>query len=158
MTIRKNWSLDRDTVNSDEVNALLEKFEWDLFPATYANYGRVPKLPGIYIFRATKNINLSKKELSTIVYVGISENDVSVRYYDHRTKPWFDDGWKCFKSNFTFSAWFPDKEFLDKFESKYELKKELERLETCIIDAFGPIVNDKRSHTTKTLKSKLKKA
>ena len=110
MAIRKNWSLDRDTVNSDEINALLEKFEWDLFPATYANYDNVPNLPGIYIFRAIKNINLSKNELSTIVYVGISESDVSLRYYDHRTKPWFDDGWRCFRSKFTYSAWFPDKE------------------------------------------------
>jgi len=156
MAIRKGWTLNKDKINYQEINSLLNEFEWDMFPATYANFESVPKLPGIYIFRAIKKINSSKNELSTPVYIGISEKDVSVRYYEHRSKPWFDDGWKCFGNNFTYSAWFPDQTFIEKHDSRYDLKRELERLETILIEAFGPIVNDKVSYTSKGLKSKLK--
>ena len=47
MAIRKGWSLEKDTISSKELDSLLDKFEWDMFPATYANYELVPKLPGI---------------------------------------------------------------------------------------------------------------
>ena len=156
MAIRKGWSLERDTISSKELDSLLAQFEWDMFPATYSNYELVPKLPGIYIFRAIKNISSSKSVLSTPVYIGIAEKSVATRYYIHRSTPWFADGWKCFGNNFTYSAWFPDKNFIDQFPDKYDLKRELERLETVLIESFGPIVNDKVSFTSKGVKSKLK--
>lgn len=156
MGIRKGWSLEKDTISSKELDNLLDQFEWDMFPATYANYQLVPEQAGIYIFRAVKNINSSRSELSTPVYIGISEKDISTRYYVHRSTPWFADGWKCFGNNFTYSAWFPDKTFINQFADKYDLKRELERLETMLIEAFGPIVNDKVSRTSKGVKSKLK--
>ena len=48
------------------------------------------------------------------------------------------------------------KNFIGQFTDVYDLKRELERLETMLIEAFGPIVNDKVSFTSKGVKSKLK--
>ena len=60
MAIRKGWSFEKDTISSKELDSLPVQFEWDMFPATYSNYELVPKLPGIYIFRAIKISVLQK--------------------------------------------------------------------------------------------------
>lgn len=141
MAIRKGWSIDPIEINTPELNDLLNKIEWNNFPASYNNLDRVPKLPGIYIFSAIKKIDSFGKEksLETPIYIGISTHSIYSRYKDHRTKPWFDKCYKSFHNNFSYSFVTTENEDLDRIA--------LEKLETILINAFGPVVNDKRSYT-----------
>ena len=141
MAIEKGWSTDSTIMSSDLLSELLEKFEWDVFPATYNNYDRAPREAGIYIFSGIKNINLENttKTLSTPIYIGISDYDMSVRYFDHRSKPWFNDGNKCFGRNFTYSFYIVDPREVS--------KRKLEEWETYLMKAFGPQINKQYSYS-----------
>ena len=62
---------------------------------------------------------------------------MSVRYHEHRSKRWFNDGNKCFGRNFTYSFYIVDPRVVS--------KRKLEEWETYLMKAFGPQINDKYS-------------
>ena len=93
--MKHGWTADKEIL--DEAKPILDRFFWDVFPATYANRIAVPTTKGLYMFSTIVEVNNADgiHIFRNPFYIGQSEDlSIKKRFEKHTKKP---GGEKCKK-------------------------------------------------------------
>ena len=138
------WTTDNEILT--EAEFILDKFIWDVFPATFSNRIEVPDSKGLYIFSSIIEVDNAdgRHIFRNPFYIGESEDlTIKKRYEKHTKRPEWRKMQKIYGKNFTYSYAEIEKEFLNKIVD----------WEDILIRTFGPIQNQKYSRRRPSIES-----
>ena len=142
--MKHGWTTDKEILA--EAEPILDRFFWDVFPATYANRIEVPTTKGLYMFSSIVKVNNADgiHIFRNPFYIGESEDlTIKKRFEKHTRRPEWRKMQKVYGRNFTFSYAEIDK----------DLHYKIVDWEDILIRAFGPIQNQKYSRRRPAIES-----